>query len=246
MRPAGRCPVLVDIDGTLTDDRRGAQIDPRHPLGNALFRILRDELARGGRSRTAAEQALRRHTEENVFWDYPDFVEHFDLPAERVWRSFRAWHARHLKAYADGVRMVKDLRRRGHPLFIISNNPLTGCLFKLEVAGLGGLAGSSCFCRIFCSNIMRGQKGRPAYWRRAFISAGLDPATVVVVGNDRREDFEVPRELGIRHTFLVDRARARPAVPEAGLTVVGSLGEVGRLLDRLEAGRRPVRPRRCA
>lgn len=237
--------MLVDIDGTLTDDRRGAQIDPRHPLGNALFRILRDELARGGRSQAAAERALRRYTEENVFWDYPDFVEHFQMPAARVWRRFRAWHARHLKAYPDGARMVEDLRRRGHPLFIISNNPLTGCLFKLEVAGLGGLAGTSCFGRIFCSNIMRGQKGRPAYWRRAFISAGLDPAAVVVVGNDRREDCEVPGELGIRHTFLVDRARARPPEPRARLTVVRSLEEVGPLLARLEKARRPVRRRRC-
>lgn len=238
--------MLVDIDGTLTDDRAEPQIDPRHPLGNALFRILRAELVRAGATRAVAERALRQYTVEHVFWDYADFISHFQLPAERVWALFRAWHARHLKVYPDGVEMVYDLYHRGHPLFIISNNPLTGCLLKLEVARLGSLQGTPWFGRVFCSNIMRGQKGRPDYWARAFTSAGLAPSEVVVVGNDLKEDFRVPRALGIRHTFLVARAGAPVPGPARGLTVVKSLGEVVPLLARLDKARRPGRRGRCA
>ena len=216
----------MDIDGTLTDDRAVPQIDPRHPLGNALFTILADEVERTGVAREEVEARLRQLTRELVFWDYADFIQHFQLPAERVWARLRAWHAEHLHAYPDGVQLVQELHRLGYPLFIISNNPLTGCLLKLEVAGLGSLRGAPCFGRIFCSNVTRGQKGRREYWERAFISAGLTAGEVVVVGNDWKEDFLVPHELGIRHTFLVDRAGQAAWPAQAGVTVVRSLLEV--------------------
>ncbi|HMP75096.1 MAG TPA: HAD family hydrolase [Kiritimatiellia bacterium] len=224
------CPVLIDIDGTLTDDRAVPQIDPRHPLGNALFAILVDELQAGGRRAEDAVRDLHAFTVEHVFWDYGDYIPHFGLDAARVWARFRAWHAEHIHAWPDGVAMVRALHRRGHPLHVISNNPLTGCLLKLEVAGLGSLTGSPWFGRIFASNLARGQKGRPEFWARALAGADLSPDRVVVVGNDRREDYEVPRTLGVGRVFLVDRATPAPARPADGLTVVPSLEQVPALL----------------
>ena len=221
-----RCPVLVDIDGTLTDDRAQPQIDPRHLLGNALLGILGDELVRTGVKRREVEPRFLQFTQELIYWDYADFIQRFRLPSARVWARLQAWHARHIAVYGDGVQMVCDLFERDYPLFIISNNPLTGCLLKLEAARLGSLQGTPWFGRIFCSNLTRGQKGRSDYWERAFVSAGLDPHQVVVVGNDLKEDFQVPQGLGIRHTFLVNRQLRRRPAATAGLTVVKSLDEV--------------------
>lgn len=224
--------MLVDIDGTLTDDRTVPQIDPRHPLGNALFAILADEVVQTGVARDEVEARLLQFTRELVFWDYADFIQHFRLPATRVWARLAAWHAEHIHVYADGVSLVHELHRRGYPLFIISNNPLTGCLLKLQVAGLGSLSGAPSFGRIFCSNVTRGQKGRREYWERAFISAGLEPREVVVVGNDWKEDFLVPHEVGIRHTFLVDRTGAMVRPEQAGVSVVKSLLDVVEPLEQ--------------
>lgn len=222
--------VLIDIDGTLTDDRDEPQIAPHHPLGNALFRIFLDEMGKAGRRETAAD--LAAYTEKKVYWDYPDFIAHFALDPERIWSRLRTWHAEHLKTYEDGVRMVKTLYDRGCPLFIVSNNPLSGCLLKLEVAGLGTLEGSPWFRGIMCSNLHCGQKGQQAFWRRALEESGLAPAAVSIVGNDMHDDYLVPYEAGVRSFYIVDRGGVQPPpMKDDGLTLVRDLTEVIPLIE---------------
>jgi len=200
-----RFHVLFDIDGTLTDDLDAPQIDNRYALGNALIEIFCDFLREGGMDRCAAERVLVEYAEQNIYWDYPDFIHHFGFPTEDAWQRLRSWHAKHIRVYQDGVQLVRRLHNHGYALHIVSNNPLSGCLLKLEVAGLGGLQGTPWFSRIFCSNIHRGQKGSPAFWERAIISAGITPSQAIVIGNDFAEDFKVPDGIGVRQHYIVDR-----------------------------------------
>lgn len=217
--------VLFDIDGTLTDDLDAPQIDGRFLLGNALFEVFRTALVEQGFTPARAAQALQEHVDHNVFWDYADFIVAFDLPPRETWDRLRAWHRAHIRVFEDGVALVRELASRGLPLHIISNNPLTGCLLKLEVAGLGSLAGSPWFERVFCSNVHRGQKGQSNYWRRALVSAGLDPETTIVVGNDVHEDGDVPASVGFAAQFIIDRNGVLPRTA-SGPVIVRSLMDV--------------------
>ena len=209
---------VFDIDGTLT---RYVDADPAAFLhGNFLFPIVRDLMVERGMDPDEAAAAILRETVENVYWDYCDFVSAFGLPAAEAWRRFRAWHARHVAPYEDAVALARELKRAGRRLFVVSNNPVTGCLLKLQAAGLADDTGSDVFSRILGTNELRGCKGAPGVWRRALDRLGVDPALVCTVGDNPVEDAELPRRCGAGASFLFSRDRTdrgidRPAAPPA-------------------------------
>lgn len=220
--------ICFDIDGTLTDDRGPPQIDQRFALGNALMEIfcVAVQEIHGGTRENVVDQ-LTTYAERKVYWDYPDFISHFDLPAASVWEQLRAWHRENIHAYEDGVQLVRALHNAGHQLHIISNNPYTGCLLKLEVAGLGSLDGTPWFQHIFCANQQRGQKGAVSFWQRAVERGALHPPSTCVIGNDLHDDYEVPSKLGFGAHFIVDRDRSFAGVrQDERLIIVRSLLEV--------------------
>lgn len=219
--------ILFDIDGTLTDDSGTPQIDSRHIMGNALFEGITECMVEQGMPRAVASRALQTYAEETTYWDYDDFVRHFHLPEPRIWDALTDWHRENLHVYEDGVYLVKHLFEQGYPLHIVSNNPRTGCLMKLEAAGLGTLQGSPYFQQIFCSNEQYGQKHDLRFWDRVISSSGLNPEQIVIVGNNLHEDYEVPCQLGICGSFIVDREKALvPDLSAYGPTIVQSLRDV--------------------
>ena len=204
---------IFDIDGTLT---RYADFDPASFLhGNFLFPILRDLMVERGTDRADAESAILRETEANVFWDYCDLVSAFGLPAPEAYRRFRAWHARHIAPWDDAVALARELRRAGKRLFVVSNNPVTGCLLKLQAAGLADDTGSDVFSRVLGTNVLRGCKGAPGVWRRALDRLAVDPALVCTIGDNPVEDAELPRRCGVRASFLFDRGRIERGIDAA-------------------------------
>ena len=225
---------FVDIDATITDDGDVHQIAAGHPLGNALFSVLSDIMVQGGWDRQAAAAALEAHAAEVVFWDYQDFVKTFNLPSEQAWDRMVQWHDEHLIVYPDAVVMVRELHDMGMPLYIMSNNPVLGCLLKLQRAGLGTLEGTPWFKDILGSNKLKGQKGSVEYWRRAFAHTGLKPEAIAVIGDNLKDDFQVPRQVGVRHFFLVDRKRSEPVTFQGGACLVNNLE---RVVECLSAGR---------
>ena len=215
-----------DIDGTITDDGDVAQIMDGCLLGNALFDLLLAMIVEQGRDETEARNAILQLAEEILFWDYPDFIDAFELPADEAWRRMRAWHRRHLVVYADAVTAVRGLAAAGHAVHIMTNNPYTGALLKLERAGLCSLANTAPFAWIHCSNLHRGQKGREEYWRRAVTATGLPREDIVMIGDHPHEDCAVPRQAGITRSVLVDRAQVEPVRKNGAAVVVNSLERV--------------------
>lgn len=217
--------ILFDIDGTLTDDRETPQIDNRFLMGNALFELIADELHPRGVSRGEAA-ALFRNVEARIpYWDYDDFVRELKLPEPGIWERLTHWHRTMLRIYPDGVNLVHRLFRKGYPLHIVSNNPRTGCLLKLEAAGLGSRTETPFFKSIFCSNHQRGQKHSLSFWKRLLSHSGLNPESTLIVGNNLEEDYEVPRHLDFLGSFIVDRAN-RYGGQSTGAMLVSSLEEV--------------------
>ena len=221
---------FVDIDGTLTDDWHKPQIGPGYIMNNALFDLLADVMQEDGRERDVVAKALIEYAQTHQYWDYLDFVRAFDLPKDRIMMRFSEWHDQHISVYDDGVKMVQELYAKGLDLYIISNNPFSGCLLKLQRAGLGSLEGSRYFKGIIASNIFQGQKGSIDYWERAVVETGCDPATLAVVGDHPVEDGARAREVGIKTVFLINREQTETVVTTPEAVVVRRLTEVPQLL----------------
>ncbi len=193
---------IFDIDGTLS---RYVDFDASSFLhGNFLFPIIRDMMVEGGMARAEAEDAILRETRENVFWDYCDFVSAFGLSAPEAYRRFRAWHARHIAPWNDAVGLALSLRRAGKRLFVVSNNPFTGCLMKLQACGLADDTGTDVFSRILGTDTLCGCKGASGVWRRALDHLAVDPALVCTVGDNLVEDGELPRQCGVGASYIID------------------------------------------
>jgi len=197
---------FIDIDETITFDGAHRQIGKEHLLGNAMFEILRDHMVANGYTSDAAG-ALRAYTEKHIFWDYPDFIEEFKLPAQAVWHDIEEWHSRNLEVYDDAADTIRALHDKGHKLFIISNNPFSGCLLKLQRAGLGTRDAAPLFENIFCSNLLHGQKGQLEYWRQAIALSEQPTNNIAVIGDNAVEDCDIPSQAGLKHFFLLNRTQ---------------------------------------
>ena len=101
--------------------------------------------------------------------------------------------------------LIKELYRKGKNLFIVSNNPIVGCLLNLKVAGLGDITGSKYFKRILGANILRGQKHQIELWKRAIAQIGVKPDKIVNIGDNIKEDGEIPKKAGIKKCFVIRR-----------------------------------------
>ncbi len=223
--------VVVDIDETLTGDKPGvAQLHPRHLNGNVLFDILRDCAVENGVSPETASALLLDCIRQHVFWDYSDLIEALALPSEPTWARLADWHDRNLRAFDDGVQMVRRLHAAGFPLSISSNNPLAGCLLKLRSAGLADLASSPYFEQIFGSNVLMGQKNAPHWWPDLQKALGVPPERILVVGDNPKDDMQMPRAAGFRHFVLVDRSQDDPCRFEDGVHYVRRLDIVPEIL----------------
>jgi len=217
---------FIDIDATITDDGDIEQIMSEHPLNNALFGVLRDVMVLDGWDEEKALEVLTAYADDIVFWDYEDFIRKFKIPAKSAWEQIIKWHDDHLVVYDDAVSMIKQLYAMDVPLYVISNNPIQGCLLKLQRAGLGTLDGSPWFKDLFGSNKLKGQKSSVEFWERALACSDISPEDIVVIGDNLKDDFQIPSQAGIRHFFLVDRKRREPFVCEDGACFVNSLQQV--------------------
>lgn len=166
---------LVDIDGTLTDYMAGSVTSDKMLHGNFLFPIIRDMMVERGWDEQIASASIYEAAERIVFWDYTDFVAEFELPAKEAIERMRQWHFDNLLCYPETVEFIKKLSSQGKQLFIMSNNPYVGCMFKLQAAGLASNEFSSpYFRRVFGTNVLRGCKGSTEVWKRALAQIPAD------------------------------------------------------------------------
>ncbi len=214
---------FIDIDATITDNKDVPQIHPDNVLGNAVLTIIRDCMVEEGWESTDAGIAIAAFADQIVFWDYPDFIEKFRLPVRKTWQRIADWHTKNLIVFEDAVEVVRKLKERGARLFIISNNPLTGCLLKLQCAELGDLGGTPFFDQCLCSNILRGQKFQNEYWQKALIHTNINPEHVIIIGDNTEEDYEVPSNVGIRQFYLINRDQQKQRQPYKNALMINDM-----------------------
>ncbi len=197
---------FVDIDGTLTNYRSGSISPDKMLHGNFLFPVIREMMLECGWEKQKAEDAILELVTRIQFWDYTDFIAEFELPVVKTFEQMRQWHFDNLTIYPETVELVKQLVCDGKQLFVMSNNPYVGCMFKLQVAGLADDDFSSpYFRRVFGTVALRGCKSVPEVWKRAISQIPADVSEIGVIGDNPREDGEIPRSLGIKDTVIIPR-----------------------------------------
>ena len=197
--------LFVDIDSTIIDPVSSNIPKDGVLFGNQIFEVIKSEMVEQGWDAGEATKAIRKYADETIWWDYPDFIAMHDLPLEKIWRKIYKWHEENLKVYADTVETIKKLHGMGKKLFIISNNPVSGCLLKLQKAGLADLHGSEYFCRIFGTNLIRGCKDSRSAWKRALTHIALPPEKVAVLGDNEKEDADIPLSCGAGTAYIIKR-----------------------------------------
>lgn len=224
--------ILFDIDHTITDNAAGSN---DRAFRQGLMDIFSHAIAaRFNLSNAEADDVLQDYSNSLVWWDYPDYMIDFSLNVEAVLTEVRAWHQQFLSVHEDAVAMIRELAQQEVALYVISNNPITGCLFKLERAGLASLDQPAPFRRILGTNLLRGMKHSPIVWKRAIAHLGLPPETLMTVGDDPKQDAQIPQSVGIGFSCIVNR-QSGPGVKEIpGGIEVNSLDHLPSILkDRL-------------
>ncbi|MFA6293375.1 MAG: HAD family hydrolase, partial [Victivallales bacterium] len=127
--------ILCDIDSTVTEAMRENKIID---FRNAVFEMFSAHIAAKREISPEEARFVLEDMANNVlvWWDYPDLISCFGLEPVLIWKEMRMIHRDILQVYPDAVEMVKYLKSINKNLYIISNNPVTGCLLKLEAAGL--------------------------------------------------------------------------------------------------------------
>lgn len=198
--------IFIDIDGTITDTNPDKKY-PEEKLvwGNPIFGVIRDVMVEEGWDGNEAKKKIEEYASKIIWWDYPDFIAEFNLPVEKTWERIYNWHNEYLIFYTDTVELIKELYKIGKNLYIVSNNPIVGCLLKLKRAGLGDITGSKYFKRILGANILRGQKFQIELWKRAIAQIGIEGEKIINIGDNIKEDGEIPLKAGLKTCFIIDR-----------------------------------------
>ena len=115
-------------------------------------------------------------------------------------------------------------------MFVTSNNPSSGILLKLTIAGLAEIWGSKYFLQYLNPPALHHMKEEPAFWRQALAHTGLDPRRITVIGDSWSDDVLAPRAAGI--TSSIQFVRDRPGTPvwEDGVWRAGRWTDVAELL----------------
>lgn len=197
---------FIDIDGTITDNNPEKKY-PEEKLvwGNSIFGVIRDVMVEEGWSFEEAKKSIEEYADRIIWWDYPDILAEFNLPVEKTWERIYQWHYEYKIVCWDTVELIKELYKRGKNLFIVSNNPIVGCLLNLKVAGLGDITGSKYFKRILGANILRGQKHQIELWKKAVAQIGIEAKKIVNIGDNIKEDGEIPLKIGLKMCFIIRR-----------------------------------------
>lgn len=235
--------LLIDIDDTIVRVKPGANV-PRSPhstdwTGSLLGVLQLAGVELGGLSPEEADARIAKVQRDVQWWRHEDFIQELGLNDAQFWEFAHEREIEYLEPTGAEIRSsLERLRLAGLQLYITSNNPTTGIVHKLKLVGIEGPA---LFNHLIGASELRAMKWQPVFWEKALAHIGLSADRVAVVGDNPRDDFTVPREAGITHSFLIDRARDRTAENSDAITYVRDFGQIADcLLDSPSTLARPA------
>ncbi|HVX76546.1 MAG TPA: HAD-IA family hydrolase [Bradyrhizobium sp.] len=166
---------IFDLDGTLADSLPWFLRTINDVADRFRFRRVADEEVES--LRHASSRELLAHLQVPL-WKLPSITRHM--------RKLKAEAAADIELF-DGVDvMLRDVAREGVKLALVSSDSEANARRKLgDLADL--FAYFDCAASLF---------GKPAKFRRVIRRAGIDPASVIAIGDEIR-DIEAARAVGI-------------------------------------------------
>jgi len=200
--------LLIDIDDTITCMKVGT---PSSEGG--LFDILRDAaVEQTGIAPDEAASRIAAIQEEIVWWHWSDFIVALGLRPKAFWDYAFERERQYLEATGPDIRpALERLRAAGILLYITSNNPCSGILHKLRIAGLAEMNYAPLFSRVIGPPQLHSMKWDTIFWKKALAHIAMDGEEMAVVGDSLRDDYEMPHSVGIAGTFLINRTEDNSA-----------------------------------
>ena len=220
--------LLVDIDDTVIRFRPGVKTD-------SLFGVLKAAaVSLGGLAPEEAAHRIGQVKEDIRWWHFSDFIVALNLNPKRFWEFALEYERVYLEpAGPELEEALNRIKQEGIFLYVTSNNPSSGILHKLAIAGLATIQGAPLFSQLLGATELRAMKWEPVYWKKVLAHIGLEAGEVAILGDNLRDDFEVPQSIGIPHTFLIDREEDRSSENSETVTYVRNFSQVADCLTEL-------------
>jgi FMN phosphatase YigB (HAD superfamily) len=227
--------LLIDIDGTITRPKQGKG----DVSTGSLLEVLRIAGVRlAGLAPEEVQARMEKVQRENRWWHLSDFIVALDLNPKVFWEFAYQTEREYMEATGPEIgAALRRLRDAGFLLYVTSNNPSSGILHKLRLAGLGHIHGCELFSQLLGVAELHAMKWEPHYWKKVLAHIGMDANEVAVIGDNPRDDWEVPHSIGIGCGFLIDRNQDQSAQDEAGLYHVQNFQQI---TEKLLSARRPA------
>jgi len=227
--------LLVDIDDTITRLKPSCVgLNGEPPNTGSLFDVLQSaavEMAGWKAEEAAAKIVLIQ--KQIPWWHWSDFIVALGLKPREFWEYAYTRESRYLEATGPELRpALERLDRAGILLYVTSNNPCSGILHKLRIAGLGDFHRCALFSRFLGPPELHASKPETSFWQKALAHIGLNGDETAVVGDSLRDDYQVPHSVGIAGTFLINRTQDLSAQDTDTLIHVTSFTQIAdRVLD---------------
>ncbi len=196
--------LLIDIDDTIVRAKGGKKFN-----AGSLFDVLqRAAVELAELTPQEAEARIRRIKEETRWWHWSDFIVGLELNPKTFWEYAYEMERHYIEPTGPEIGpALQRLHNAGLRLYVTSNNPSSGILHKLRLAGVAHINGSTLFDQLLGATELHAMKWEPMYWKKALAHIGMDASELAVVGDDLEDDFEVPRAAGIACSFILDRQK---------------------------------------
>lgn len=195
--------LLIDIDDTIVRFKKDTVANNTTNLMN-IVQSAGEELR--GLSTEETAYIINKVNTETKWWHWSDFIVALELNPKQFWDYAYQKESEFLEATgAEILPALTRLRDAGVLLYITSNNPSSGILHKLRIAGVASNNGTTLFSQLLGATELHAMKWDPVYWQKALAHIALDANEVATVGDSLRDDYEVPQSIGIAKTFIIDR-----------------------------------------
>jgi FMN phosphatase YigB (HAD superfamily) len=225
--------LFIDIDDTLvrfkaTSINTGKSVQNTGSLLDCL-RLHAEETT--GLSSEEIGRRIKRVQTEVSWWHWSDFIVELDLNAKLFWEFAYQHEREYLEPSGPELSSaLLGLHRQGLLLYVASNNPSSGILHKLRIAGLASVTGTTLFQQLLGATELHAMKWDEIYWKKALAHTGLDPEEVAVVGDNLRDDYEVPAQAGYAHSFIINRRENLTKRNCDSVTFIQDFDQLARLL----------------
>ncbi len=211
----------IDIDDTLIafdPDYQG-----KHST-SSLLDILKLAATRlAGLSAAEAARITGQVQLEVNWWSWSDFLAPLSLEPGRFWDFAYETEKTYLKPAEPGLAdHILRLKASGMRLYITSNNPQDGIRHKLRLAGVP----ADLFDDIYGATKLRAMKWETQFWQQVVERSGISPQRLITVGDDFRDDWQIPAQIGLGKCFLVNRDGRNNGKGDDGVQLIKTFEEI--------------------